>query len=80
MTEDQPYELPSPTMVAELLAQAAWDNDIADDHRLRCEMGADTIRRLMRRLIDQARTLETVEAEQEELLAQIDRRMRDDRP
>lgn len=59
---DNPYDLPPPSIVADLCAQRAWDDDIDDDTRLRLEFAADTIRHLMRRLVRQALHLERAEA------------------
>lgn len=59
---DNPYELPAPTIVAELCAQRAWDDEIDDDTRLRLEFAADTIRLLMRRCVHLSQRLEQVEA------------------
>lgn len=77
MTEDAPYRLPSPVVVGDMLSQAAWDNDIADQHRLVCEMGADTVRQLMVRLMELSRKLELLEADRDNLLTLIDRRLAD---
>ena len=62
MPTDNPYQPPSPTIVADLCAQAAWLDSIDDDTRLRLEWAADTIRLLMRRLVRQALHLERAEA------------------
>jgi hypothetical protein len=44
--KDNPYELPPPSIVADLCAQRAWDDEVDDDTRLRLEFAADTIRHL----------------------------------
>jgi len=62
MSCDNPYQPPSPTIVADLCAQRAWDDAIDDDTRLRLEWACDTIRVLMGRLVKQAHKLETLEA------------------
>jgi len=62
MSCDNPYELPPPSIVADLCAQRAWDNEVDDDTRLRLEFAADTIRELMQRLVRQALHLERAEA------------------
>jgi hypothetical protein len=62
MSGDNPYQPPSPTIVADLCAQAAWLDAIDDDTRLRLEWASDTIRVLMGRLVNQAHKLETLEA------------------
>jgi hypothetical protein len=62
MSCDNPYELPPPSIVADLCAQRAWDDEIDDDTRLRLEFAADTIRHLMQRLVRQALHLERAEA------------------
>lgn len=62
MNEDKPYRLPAPSVVADMLAQRAWHDDIDDDTRLLAEMGADTIRLLMQRCIVLARRNEQLEA------------------
>jgi hypothetical protein len=59
---DNPYDLPPPSIVADLCAQRAWDDEIDDDTRLRLEFAADTIRELMQRLVRQALHLERAEA------------------
>lgn len=64
MSSDNPYELPAPSVVADLCAQAAWRDEIDDDVRLRLEFAADTIRHLMQRLGRQAHALEVAEARQ----------------
>lgn len=63
MSSDNPYELPSPTVVADLCAQRAWADDLDDDTRLRLEFAADTIRLLMKRCVDLAGLFERLEAE-----------------
>ncbi len=60
--KDNPYELPAPSIVADLCAQRAWDDNVDDDTRLRLEFASDTIRALMRRLVRQALHLERAEA------------------
>lgn len=60
---DNPYELPAPSIVADLCAQAAWRDEIDDDTRLRLEFGSDTIRVLMARCIRLAQQLEQLEAQ-----------------
>lgn len=62
MSDQNPYELPAPSIVADLCAQRAWDDEVDDDTRLRLEFAADTIRFLMRRLVRQALHLERAEA------------------
>ena len=57
-----PYELPAPTIVADLCAQRAWDDEVDDDTRLRLEFAADTIRHLMNRTVVLSRQLEHLEA------------------
>ena len=61
---DNPYDLPAPSIVADLCAQRAWDDEVDDDTRLRLEFAADTIRELMQRLVRQALHLERAEAAQ----------------
>jgi hypothetical protein len=62
MSCENPYELPPPSIVADLCAQRAWDDEVDDDTRLRLEFAADTIRHLMQRLVRQALHLERAEA------------------
>lgn len=62
MPSDNPYPPPSPSIVADLCAQAAWLDAIDDDTRMRLEWAADTIRLLMNRLVRQAQLLERAEA------------------
>jgi len=64
MSCENPYELPPPSIVADLCAERAWDDEIDDDTRLRLEFAADTIRHLMQRLVRQALHLERAEAAQ----------------
>lgn len=59
---DNPYDLPAPTIVADLCAQRAWDDSVDDDTRLRLEFAADTIRLLMRRCIVLSQAIERIEA------------------
>lgn len=59
---DNPYELPAPSIVADLCAQRAWDDEIDDDTRLRLEFAADTIRLLMARAVQLAKRNEVLEA------------------
>ena len=59
---DNPYELPAPSIVADLCSQRAWDDAVDDDTRLRLEFAADTIRLLMRRCEDLAQRNERLEA------------------
>lgn len=64
---DKPYELPPALTVADMCAQRAWDDEIDDDTRLLCEMAADTIRALHRRLMRLAHSNEQAEATNEQL-------------
>ena len=61
MTEDAPYELPAPMMVADMCALQAWMDHIDDDSRLLHEQAADTIRNLMRRCMKLAQVIERME-------------------
>jgi hypothetical protein len=63
VTNDNPYELPAPSVVADLCAQRAWDDEVDDDTRLRLEFAADTIRLLMKRCVELAGLFERLEAE-----------------
>jgi hypothetical protein len=63
MTNDNPYELPAPSVVADLCAQRAWDDEVDDDTRVRLEFAADTIRLLMKRCVELAGLFERLEAE-----------------
>jgi hypothetical protein len=63
MTNDNPYELPAPSVVADLCAQRAWDDEVDDDTRVRLEFAADTIRLLMKRCVELAALFERLEAE-----------------
>ena len=63
MTNDNPYELPAPSVVADLCAQRAWDDQVDDDTRVRLEFAADTIRLLMKRCVELAGLFERLEAE-----------------
>jgi hypothetical protein len=63
VTNDNPYELPAPSVVADLCAQRAWDDEVDDDTRLRLEFAADTIRLLMKRCVELAWFFERLEAE-----------------
>lgn len=66
MSDGKPYKLPSPVAVCEMLARAAWDNDISDQHRLICEMGSDTVRILRTQLLRERHEKEVLEAKLEE--------------
>ena len=59
---DAPYELPAPSVVADMCAVQAWRDHIDDDSRLLLEMSADTIRLLMARCVRLAQQLERKEA------------------
>jgi hypothetical protein len=61
MSEDRPYELPAPDVVANLCAQQAWHDHVDDGSRLLLEMSADTIRLLMARCVRLAQALERKE-------------------
>jgi hypothetical protein len=63
MTNENPYELPAPSVVADLCAQRAWDDEVDDDTRVRLEFAADTIRLLMKRCVELAGLFERLEAE-----------------
>ena len=63
MTNDNPYELPAPSVVADLCAKRAWDDEVDDDTRVRLEFAADTIRLLMKRCVELAGLFERLEAE-----------------
>jgi len=63
VTNDNPYELPAPSVVADLCAQRAWDDEVDDDTRLRLEFAADTIRLLMKRCVELAGLFERLEAQ-----------------
>ncbi len=63
MTNDNPYELPAPSVVADMCAQRAWDDHVDDDTRVRLEFAADTIRLLMKRCVELAGLFERLEAE-----------------
>jgi hypothetical protein len=63
VTNDNPYELPAPSVVADLCAQRAWDDEVDDDTRVRLEFAADTIRLLMKRCVELATLFERLEAE-----------------
>lgn len=71
MREDKPYELPPALTVAEMCAQRAWDDDVDDDTRLLCEMAADTIRALHKRLMRLAHNNEQAEATNAQLAEYI---------
>lgn len=58
-----PYDLPAPSIVADLCAQRAWDDEVDDETRLRLEFAADTIRHLMKRCVELAGLFERLEAE-----------------
>lgn len=59
---DAPYDLPSPSVVADLCAMQAWHDHVDDHSRLLLEMSADTIRLLMARCVRLAHALERKEA------------------
>lgn len=80
MTEDKPFKLPPPATVADMCAALAWDDDVCDHTRLALEMAADTIRALMGRVTANARQLELSEADRENLLTLIDRRLQRGNP
>ena len=71
MNEDKPYDLQPPLIVADMLAIRAWEDDVDDDTRLLCEMGADTIRGMNVRMMRLARLLEKTEADAARMAAYI---------
>jgi hypothetical protein len=60
--KDFPYELPAPSVVADMCAIQAWKDHIDDDSRILHEMSADTIRVLMNRCVRLSQALERKEA------------------
>ena len=69
---DKPYsKLPPALTVADMCAQRAWDDDVDDDTRLLCEMAADTIRLLHKRLMTLAHNNEQAEATNAQLAEYI---------
>ena len=60
-SEDQPYKLPPPSVVADTCAASCWRDDVDDESRLLLEMAADTIRGLMGRCVRLAKRLEQAE-------------------
>lgn len=62
----EPRELPAPSIVADLCAQAAWREHANDDTRKVLELASDTIRAVMRRCVELAHVNETTEAETDE--------------
>lgn len=59
---DKPYKLPPALTVADMCAMRAWDDNVDDDSRLLCEMAADTIRAMHKRLGRLAHNNEQAEA------------------
>ena len=62
---EQPRELPAPSIVADLCAQAAWRERGNEDTRKVLELAAETIRTVMRRCVALAHQNETSEADEE---------------
>ena len=60
-SEDQPYKLPPPSVVADTCAASCWRDEGDDESRLLLEMAADTIRGLMKRGVHLAKRLEQAE-------------------
>ena len=58
-----PYNLPPALTVADMLAIRSWDDDVDDDTRVLCEMGADTIRAMNEQMMRLAHSLEKTEAD-----------------
>lgn len=48
-SEDKPYRLPPPIVVADTCAASCWRDEVDDESRLLLEMAADTIRALTKR-------------------------------
>ena len=44
MSSENPYELPAPSVVADLCAQRAWDDEIDDDTRVRQQRKGPVVR------------------------------------
>lgn len=57
-----PYPLPPPTVLADMLAVHAWSEYIDDDTRRMIEWAATTIRRQYKQNVRLAKTLEITEA------------------
>ena len=62
MSKENPYPAPSPRVLADMCAMHAWNEHIDDQTRLLLEWSADELRRLMDRLVAQARAHEQAEA------------------
>ena len=60
-SEDKPYRLPPPSVVADMCAALCWADEIDDQSRLVHEMSDDTIRGLMKRCVQLAKKLEQAE-------------------
>ena len=60
-SEDKPYRLPPPIVVADTCAASCWRDEVDDESRLLLEMAADTIRALMKRCVHLAKQLEQAE-------------------
>jgi len=56
--DETPFDVPSPTVLADALMERAWDDDVADRERLLLEQAALTITALMRRCVDLAAAVE----------------------
>lgn len=74
---DNPYPAPAPNVVADMCAMHAWSDHIDDHTRKLLEWSADTIRIMAQRLVVQARSRELIEADRDNLLTLIDRRLSD---
>lgn len=57
-----PYPLPPPQVLADMLAVHAWDEHVDDDTRLMLEWAATTIRKQHKQNVRLAKTLEVTEA------------------
>lgn len=62
MSNGNPYPPPAPRELADMCAIQAWENHLDDQTRLLLAWSADELRRLMDRLVSQARAHEQAEA------------------
>ena len=48
-SEDQPYKLPPPSVVADMCLSSAWRDEVDDESRLMLEMSSNTIHAMKKR-------------------------------
>lgn len=72
MHSENPYPVPAPTVLVQMLRIHAWSDHIDDDSRKFHEWSADTVERYHKKNCALARKLERAEAENEQIKAYLE--------